>query len=88
MTTHTATTHAPFALPGSSGRRGDAAGRNASGGIATLPGRLLAGVRRYLAERAAIAELSALSDYQLADIGVGRSDIVRAVTTIEFAGRC
>jgi len=91
MTTHTATDHGLFALPGRAGFIREpsrtATRHQPLRGLAALPARLLAAVRRFMEERAAIAELSELSDRHLADIGISRSDIPRAVTSLDFAGR-
>lgn len=58
-------------------RRAEVVGEMIGGGIA----RLWTGLRASLKRRAAVAELSALDDRMLADIGLSRSEIRAAVSS-------
>lgn len=58
-----------------------AARRDPLGGLYRMVGRLLLAAARQREERQAINALRAMSDHQLKDIGLSRTDIVHAVRT-------
>jgi len=81
---------ARFANPGMFRADAVAEGRNGVGLLARVGGAFTA-IGRYVAElparRAVINELSTLSDRELADIGLARSDVRRVFDDAFVAGR-
>ena len=55
--------------------------RDPLGTLCRLAGRMLLSVARWREERRAIAALRSMSDHQLKDIGLNRTEIVHAVLT-------